>query len=230
MNKARYDLWCVYSLFAFAVLAFGGSLFAAGFLPPWDPTWDANKIAELYQKNDLGIQIGMMMLMGGCALYLPFVAIVSELLEKRMGQPILAKVQFSSGIAAMAFGMVSVAAWAMAAFRPDRDPQITQLMNDMGWIVFFWDISFFQLQAAAVMIGVFVYKGTDPVWPRWMAYAFAICILGVFPAYALISFKTGILAYNGLISYWFQVIAFGIMIVPWAWYSLLALKRNDPME
>jgi len=171
-----------------------------------------------------------MMLMGGCALYLPFAAIVSELIEKRQGQPLLAKVQFSAGIAAIAFGMVSVAAWALAAFRPERDPQITQLMNDMGWIIFFWDIGFFQLQAAAVMIAIFVYKGPDPVWPRWLAYLFAITIVGVFPAYAAISVKTGILAYNGLVTYWFQVIAFGIMLIPWSWYAILALKQNDPME
>jgi hypothetical protein len=227
--SVRYDRWSVYSLFAFGVLAFGGALFAAGFLPPWDPTWDASKIAELYQKRDFGIQIGMMMLMLGCALYLPFCAIVSELLEKRMGLPLLAKIQFGSGIAAIAFGMVSVAAWGIAAFRPERDPQITQLMNDMGWIIFFWDISFFQLQAAAVMIGIFVYKGPDPVWPRWVAYLFASCVVGVFPAYGVIMFKTGALAYNGLIGYWFQVIAFGIMLIPWSWYSLTALKRSDPI-
>ena len=96
MNKARYDIWCVYSLFAFGVLAFGGWLFAAGFLPPWDPTWEASKIAELYQEDYLGIQIGMIMLMLGCALYLPFCVITSELLEKRMGMPILAKIQLSA--------------------------------------------------------------------------------------------------------------------------------------
>ena len=91
----RYDIWCIYSLYAFAVLAFGGSLFAAGFLPPWDPTWEASKITEIYQKNHFGIQIGMMMLMLGCALYLPFCAITSELIEKRMGMPVLAKIQLS---------------------------------------------------------------------------------------------------------------------------------------
>ncbi len=229
-TPVRYDIWCVYSLYAFAVLAFGGSLFAAGFLPPWDPMWEASKIAEIYQESALGVQIGMMMLMLGCALYLPFCVITSELLEKRMGQPLLAKIQFSAGITAIAFGMVSVAAIALAAFRPERDPQITQLMNDAGWIIFFWDISFFQLQAAAVMLGTFIYKGPNPIWPRWMAYAFLFSIVGVFPAYFLISFKTGILAYNGLISYWFQVISFGIMIIPWSLYALLALKRMDPME
>ncbi|OUS02188.1 hypothetical protein A9Q81_09075 [Gammaproteobacteria bacterium 42_54_T18] len=227
--SVRYDRWSVYSLYAFAVLAFGGSLFAAGFLPPWDPTWDANKIAELYQTKGFGIQIGMMMLMLGCALYLPFCAITSELIEKRLGMPLMAKIQFSSGIAAVAFGMMAVAAWGIAAFRPERDPQITQLMNDMGWIVFFWDIAFFQLQGAAVMFATFFYKGPNPVWPRWMGYMFVVGALGVFPAYGVIMFKTGWLAYNGLIGYWFQVIAFGLMLLPWSWYCLVALKDDEPM-
>ncbi|OUS26371.1 hypothetical protein A9Q99_18555 [Gammaproteobacteria bacterium 45_16_T64] len=228
-TSIRYDIWSVYSLFAFAILAFGGSLFAAGFLPPWDPTWDANKISELYQSNGTGIQIGMMMLMLGCALYLPFCVITSELIENRMGMPLVAKIQLSAGIAAIAFGMVSVAAWGIAAFRPERDPQITQLMNDMGWIIFFWDIAFFQLQGAAVMFATFIYKGPSPVWPRWLAYLFAISVIGVFPAYGIIMFKTGWLAYNGLIGYWFQVIAFGLMLIPWSWYSIVALKKGDPL-
>ncbi len=79
------------------------------------------------------------------------------------------------------------------------------------------------------MIGIFVYKGPDPIWPRWMAYLFLVAVVGVFPAYGVIKFKTGVLAYNGLIGYWFQVIAFGIMLIPWSWYSLAALKRSDPM-
>lgn len=228
-SPIRYDIWCIYSLYAFALLAFGGPLAVAGFLPPWDPLWDANYVAEIYQTKGTEVQIGMMCLMLGCALYLPFVVITSELIEKRLGMPVIAKVQLSAGIAAIAFGMMSVAAWGIAAYRPERDAEITQLMNDMGWIIFFWDISFFQLQAFAVMLATFLYKGPKPIWPRWMGYLFAISQVGVFPAYGVIMFQTGMLAYNGLIGYWFQVIAFGACLIPWSLYALKALKEDEPM-
>ncbi|HZS20969.1 MAG TPA: hypothetical protein VFA63_08270, partial [Pseudonocardiaceae bacterium] len=48
----------------------------------------------------------------------------------------------------------------------------------------------------------------DPVWPRWVGYFSLFVALSSFGGAVAVYFKTGPLAYNGLIAFWLVMVGF----------------------
>src|SRR3546814_10618240 len=60
--------------------------------------------------------------------------------------------------------------WAVAAFRPDRDPQLISLLNDMAWFFFTAPVGAIIVQNLCLATSVYLDTRADPVFPRWVAH------------------------------------------------------------
>lgn len=140
--NTRYQLMCVWSGVA-VFLLFGIGLWPiAGFFPPLLPSASAAEIADIYRQNTNAIRAGMIpiIMSGGC--YAAFVAVISIQIRRIEGaHPVMAYTQMIAGAATLMFFLLSPLIWTAAVFRPERSVEVTQALNDLGWIMFVMAVS-----------------------------------------------------------------------------------------
>jgi hypothetical protein len=186
----------------------------AGLIPPMSPSYSAEQVAAIYSEHHLRIRIGMAMMILLAFLFAPFFALMSRQVRRIEGYwgvmsltQILLSVTFPFG-----FALCAIFATA-AAYRPDRNPDVTQALNDVFWFIFVGLVGPLITQVVILAFAVFIDKRQVPSFPRWFGY-FNIwyAILGV-PGCAIYLFKTGPLAWNGMFAFWIPLTVFVIWMV-----------------
>jgi hypothetical protein len=69
-------------------------------------------------------------------------------------------------------------------------------------------------------------KSPNPVFPRWYAYFNFFTVAGVMPAGFVVYFRTGPLAWNGIIVWGISVAVFFVWICASAWLIHVAASRQ----
>ena len=206
-----------------------GMWLAAGFLPPPLPSASAGEIAAIYQNNMNGIRMGSVMVMLTGAFYLPFSVLIfvyMRRMEPRQA-PVLSYTQLVGGVAGMMLFVVAAVLWTLAAFRPDRSPEITQALNDFGWLFFLMPSALPFLQNAALGLAIIGDKNSPPIMPRWVGFYSLWSGLIFLPGALSTFFKTGPFAWNGLLALWIPATVFGIWIVVTMVYLIEAINSAD---
>jgi hypothetical protein len=188
----------VWSAVAFFALWLVGFVFFARWIPPIPPTDNATQIAELFRDRTAMILVGMVLMIVGAAFYLPWTAVLASLIKEVEGENrYLSRTQLAAGVMSAMTFLLPAMAWATAAFRPQRDPQITQALVDFGWLLFITPIAPFILQYLSLGIAIFADKRPRPAFPRWAAYLQVWVTLTFLPAFGAYFLKQGPLAWNG---------------------------------
>ena len=210
----------------FLVLLFAG-LLTAGFFPPIPPNHTAQEVANQYSEDADRIRLGCLFMIFGAAVTIPFYGLVGAQMQKMEGQfTPLVFTQIAAGAAGVLIICVPVFCFAVASFRPDRNPELVQLLNDLGWIPLLGCFAPALAQVSAISIAVLTDKRPDPIYPRWTAYAMLWSGLLFCPAIALLFFKSGIWAWNGLMAFWIAVPAFGVYTCVLMYGSWMAIARE----
>lgn len=219
----RIGIWCGIASAVLIFIALGPLMH---FIPPPSPAASAAEIGAFYREHSLGIRIGGIIMLATSALFIPFYAVLSAHLQRMepFGSP-LAKSQLM--IAAMALFVpiaITAVAWMVAAYRVERSDEMIQMLNDFGWMLFFTPVIAGLLQVFVIAAAILADTSAEPRFPRWFAY-YSIWIGILFlPAGVLPLFKTGFLAWDGLLAFWLGITAFGIWFIPMA---VLLLKANS---
>lgn len=187
----------------------------AGFLPPVAPSMDAQAVAALYQNNTAAMRTGFMLMVLAGAFYVPFSAAIATQMQRIEGaNAVLAKAQMGAGIMGAMFIMIPALIWSVAAYRPERAPELTSLINDLGWMCLIMPVSPAVVQVMALGIAVLIDKSPAPVYPRWLGYMGLWLAVVFLPGLLLTFFKTGAFAWNGVLTFWLPVgLFFGWMIL-----------------
>jgi uncharacterized membrane protein len=120
--------------------------------------------------------------------------------------------------------------YLVAAFRPDRDPELVQLLNDLAWITLVAPVG--MLVAQNLLLGAAIYFDTprgathSPVFPRWVGHFAVVTGLAMAPAAAAAVVRTGPLAWDGAVSFWLRVIAFVSFVVVMFFVLRRTLQRE----
>lgn len=205
----------------------GAGLIMAGFLPPPSPSLSATEIAALYTANAPWIRAGMILTLLGIVGFCSMIAVVSTqmrrmLLDNRL--PVY--MQLGAGSIGVLTVMFPTMIFAIAAFRPERDPALTQLLNDLGWLIIIPAFPTFLAQYGAIAMGILADRRPVPVYPRWVAYLnIWIALLFVPGAFAFI-FKHGPFAWNGILSFWVAASAFFTWLVVMTPLTIKAINRT----
>ncbi len=214
--NTRNQLLCAWSGFGFALLFMTGFWLIAGFVPPPSPDASATDIAALYQQHTWQIRLGQFLMMGSSGLILPFVAAISIQMRRMEGSPpILTYTQLASGAVGAVFLILPCLIWTTAAYRPERSPELIQLLNDLGWIVLLMPFTSFVVQNFAIGLAVLGDQGELQVFPRWVGF-FSMWVGVMFiPGGLLTFFKHGPFAWNGLFAFWIPLLVF------FCWYLVM---------
>ena len=210
VRAQRISLWITPFFGAILLLAF---IAFPGFLPPMSPQMPADQVAEFYVTNAAMIRFSMITF-NLCAIMLVpfFMTIVLQI--KRMALPSqLLAYSYLCGIAggATLFAIADIF-WLIAAFRPDRNPQLILLLNDMAWLIFIAPVGMVVVANLCLALAVFLDARAEPIFPRWVAYFNIATAAAMTPAACAVIFRTGPLAWDGAVSFWLRIGAFGLNV------------------
>lgn len=213
---------------AFVLLLFSAILMI-GLLPPMSPMRNASEVAQFWSTNTGLKRLGLVVLLAAAGLQVPFGALISVRIRQMEGgrYSALAYAELVGvGLAVMAIIMPCFF-FAAASFRPERDPQITQALNDLGWLPFVMNWPAATIQC--LVIGFAIFGAAREIWPRWLGYFNVWCGF-IFAAGGLVVlFKDGVFAWNGLLAFWLVAAFFGLwfLIMTWQLWVTVGAAPGD---
>ena len=117
-----------------------------------------------------------------------------------------------AGGAPIAF-LTSTVFWLVAAYRPDRSPDLTLLTNDLAWITFTCGVPFLIALFLFLALAVAWDDQPQPVFPRWIGW-FNLATAAVMAPAAFAGLATrGVFAWDGFVSFWLRNAALVAWIV-----------------
>lgn len=223
--KAQWiSLWLTPFFVGVMLIAF---LAFPGFFPPMSPQWSAEQVATFYADHAAMIRFSMITFNLCAIMLIPFFMVIVVQM-KRMKTP--SHVLAYSYIGAVSTGATMFAIadimWLVAAFRPQRDPQLVQLLNDLAWLIFIAPVGMFVVQNLCLALAICLDAGSRPVFPRWVALFSILTAAAMTPAVFSVVFRSGPLAWDGAISFWLRLGAFSLNIAVMFVVVWRALRRQ----
>lgn len=120
--------------------------------------------------------------------------------------------------------------WLLAAFRPERSPELTQLLNDIAWMAFTVQVGFLIVQCLIIALAIHFDNQTRKIFPMWFAHFNIAMALVMAPAtFAGVHGFTGPLAWDGLFPFWIKNAAMllWIAVTGYVVASAIYLQRRE---
>jgi hypothetical protein len=192
----------------FGVLFFVGLMPLSGFIPPPSPQLSGAQLMAEFGPRLTWVKLGIVVGLLGSTLLVPWSAMVAlqiSRMEQGRRVPLWAIFAFGAGcVNAVAF-ILPFIFWAGAFYRPDRSPELVQLINDMTWLEFLMFFPTFSMQLFCLAMAGLTQRQGPQVFPRWFLYLnlWMATIGGT--GLACIFFFSGPLTWNGAIGFWLPV-------------------------
>jgi hypothetical protein len=216
MRRTDGETILLWTLPVVAVVWLSAFLLFPGFVQPMSPTLSADEVAAFYRdpENLPRIRYSMILFNWFAVGLIPILALL-VLQVRRMAHrtPI-----FSYSLLACAAGgptifLMADLFWLLAAFRPDRDPQLTLLFNDLAWVTFSTQVGFLIAQSVILALAIYLDRQQRPVFARWVAHFNLVVAALLVPAAFAGTAMTGPLAWDGLLTFWVRNVAIGTWIL-----------------
>jgi hypothetical protein len=188
-----------------------GWLWLAGFVPPPPPTASAEQIVHIYQHHAVAIRAGMVITMFGAVMAMPLGATVAYFIsriEGFFGPLSILQVMGAVGMAVLTF--YPPMWWLISIYRPERSAELTQTLSDAGWLQWVGGLTIYYPTVIVIAVASFLDKSPEPVFPRWFGYANLWLVILLLPGQMIFFFKTGPLAWNGLIAFYLAFLVFAM--------------------
>jgi len=229
MRRTDGEVLLLGTLPVVGVIWLAAFLLFPGFVHPMSPTMSAEEVAAFYRdpENLPRIRYSMILFNWFAVGFIPILALV-VLQIRRMAHrtPI-----FSYAIIACAAGgptifLMANLFWLLAAFRPMRDPQLTQMFNDLAWVTFSSQVGFLIAQSVILALAIYLDRQERPVFRPWVAHFNLVVAALLTPAAFAGAAMTGPIAWDGLLTFWVRNVAIGLWIVVMAVVLGQAIKRQ----
>jgi hypothetical protein len=192
-----------------------------GFAPPMSPKMSADQVAEFYRNPDNlpRIRYSMILFNWVAVAFVPIlILIVMRIRQMAHRTPILSWAVLGCVAAGPTIFLVANVFWLLAAFRPERPAELTQMFNDLAWITFTTcEVPFLIAQSVLIAIAIYFDDRARPVFPRWVAPFNLVIAAALVPAaFAGLAFD-GPMAWDGLLSFWLRNTAIAV------WYVVMSI-------
>lgn len=212
VNGELLLLWSLPIVGLFWILAF----FAfPGFVQPMSPAMNAEQVAAFYRdpENLPRIRYSMIVFNWFAVALVPLLALIAMQMRRMAHYTPILSYCFIGCIAGgpTLFSMATLY-WLLAAFRPDRSPELIQMFNDMAWVTFTSQVSFLIAQSVFLAIAIYLDRQARPIFARWLAHFNLLIAAVLVPAAFAAMYMDGPFAWDGLLSFWVKNIAIGVWI------------------
>lgn len=207
-------------------------MLVAGLIPPLSPTASAQEITDFLTRNKLRVRVGVALTLLAACVAFPWLATIALRVRRVEGKwGVLSVTQIFAGVMVVPGFIFPMMVLCAAAFRPEqRDPQITQALNDVFWLMFVGIAGVLIVLALVLMTAAFVDRTEPRTFPRWFGYFNAWFALLELPPGAVVIFNDGPLAWNGLIAFWIPLVAFAAWMVATTVVLLQSIKAEETAE
>jgi hypothetical protein len=183
-------------VFALAVLI--------GVVPPQPPSWSAQRVAEYYSEHQGRILVGAVLTAFSGAFMIPL-AVVAAFQSARLepGRPVWSVFMAVGGTFTSIFLIIPTLCFGVAAYRPDRSPDVTALMHDSAYLSLFSTVQFYIFFGVAIAVACL--RGEDAAdspFPRLFGYFTIWCTLMFEIGGVCFLAKHGPFGWNGLFIFW----------------------------
>jgi hypothetical protein len=185
-------------------------------------------VAQFYQQNAAMIRFSMIVFNLCAIMLIPFFMVIVIQMKRMATQSHVLAYSYIGAVStgATMFAIADIM-WLVAAFRPDRDPALTQLLNDMAWLIFTAPVGMLVVQNLCLALAIYLDAGSRPVFPRWVAVFSVVTAAAMTPAVFAVVFHTGPLAWDGAISFWLRLGSFALYIAVMFFVLWRALKQQS---
>ena len=218
--------WCVLGYVGCLVV---GWWLISGFGPPWFPlaSYDAAKVAALYQHNHTMIALGMVINLFGAVMFIPWTAVVATFISRiEGGVGVLTIWHIIGGMGNTILTFYPPLWWLVACFRPDRAPDTIRFLNDTGFLQFLGGVAPFVPLQITIALAAFADNSEHPVFPRWAGFFNLLVVLLVLPDQLIFFFYNGPFTWTGLFGFWIPVLVFFVWLVVMFWLLRKAIARE----
>lgn len=225
MRKVDGELLIFWSLPVVGLI--WAAAFAAfpGFVHPMSPSLSADQVAAFYRdpENLPRIRYSMIVFNWFGVALIPFLAlIVMQIRRMAHRTPILAFCFLGCIAGGPTLFCMADLFWLLAAFRPERDPALIQLFNDLAWVTFTGQVGFLVAQSVFLALAIYLDRQPRPVFRPWVAHFNLIIAAALAPAAFVALAHDGPVAWDGLLSFWVKNAA----IAAWIVVMLVALGQT----
>lgn len=187
-----------------------------GFLPPLPPALSADEVAAFYRDPAQQTLIRYSLVVFnwfGIGIVVMLCLIVMQIRRMAHRTPILAYCYLGCATAGPVLFFIADLFWLLAAFRPERDPQLTLLFHDLAWITFTSPVCFLIGNCVFLALAIFLDRQPQPVFARWVAHFNLAIAIAMAPAAFSATTLDGPLAWDGALSFWLRNGAIGLWLL-----------------
>jgi len=211
----------------FGVILLIAFLAFPGFFPPMSPDMTAEQVAKFYADNAAMVRFSMITFnLCGIMLVPMFMVIVVQMKRMATQSHVFAYCFLTAAVSGATLFALADIFYLVAAFRPDRNPELVQLLNDMAWMIFIAPVGMVVAQLLLLALAIYFDIGPNPVFPRWVGHYAVATALAMAPAAGAAVFRTGALAWDGVVSFWLRNGAFAVFVVVMFFVLRAALHRQ----
>lgn len=212
------------------LVAFGAVFALLYKIPPlMSPTLTAEEVAAFYKENSLAIRLGGVVTSWVTGFSVALTVVISaQIARLEKGWPGWATLQVVSGSLNSIFIVLPSMLWAVAAFSPDRPPEVTLAIHEFANLMVITAGQFFIFQFVAIVV-VCLAGAQDELSPfrRW--YGYLTIWTGLTFEVAAFAFMThtGPFAWNGLFSFLIPMACYFAWLVSTIILLFMALNRQQ---
>jgi len=216
MKRADGEWILFWTMPALAVLWVSAFVLFPGFVHPMAPTMPADEVAAFYlDPANLGRIRASMILFNWFCIGIVIMLALLVMQTRRMAHrtPIFRYSLIACAAGGPVIFLVADIFWLLAAFRPDRSPDLTQVLNDLAWVTFTAGVPPFLIgQCLVLALAIYLDDQPAPVFGRWVAHFNVLIAVLLVPAAFSALVLEGPLAWDGALSFWVKNAAIGIWI------------------
>ncbi|WP_276014717.1 hypothetical protein [Mycobacterium intermedium] len=204
----------LWTLPATVLLWISAFLLFPGFTPPMSPTMSAEQVAAFYRENSSGVRYSMILFNWFGASLIPILTlIVMQIRRMAHRTSIFSYAMLGCVAGGPTLFLIANVCWLLAAFRPERSPELTQLLNDFAWVTFTTLVPFLIGQCVILALAIYFDDPAHLVLPRWVAHFNLFVAAALVPAAFVGVSLSGPLAWDGVLSFWLKNVAIGVWVV-----------------
>ena len=216
MRRPDGELILFWTLPALAIIWIAAFLLFPGFVDPMSPKMSAGEVAAFYRDPShlSRIRYSMILFNWFCIGLIPMLTLIVMQVRRMAHRTSI----FGYALLGCVAGgptvfLIANLFWLLAAFRPERDPALTQLFNDLAWVTFTSGVPFLIGQSVILALAIYLDRQDSPVFDRWVAHFNLVVAAALAPAAFVGLAKDGPVAWDGLLSFWVKNAAIAVWIV-----------------
>ena len=214
MRRIDGELILFWTLPVLAIIWVSAFFLFPGFVHPMSPTMSAEEVAGFYRDETARIRYSMILFNWFGVGLIP-VAILLAMQIRRMAHrtPILSYSLIACAGGPPTLFLIANMFWLLGSYRPERAPELTQLLNDLAWLTFTILVPYLIAQSLLLALAIYWDRQDRPVFKPWVAHFNLLIAAALAPAAFTALAYTGPIAWDGLLSFWVKNIAIAVWII-----------------